>query len=261
MFGNVSLGAGYLSRTQQARRISEDWITRFGYCLKCDSDHLTPTSPNTKTRDFICPKCEHAYELKSKCGAFTTRIVDGSYVAMLDTIRSNRTPTFLLLQYTSSWSIFRLTAIHHSLISEEAILPRRPLAKTARRAGWIGCSIALPAIALVGKIDIVVESLFQPPARTRAAFACLEGLSQLPHTRRSWAAAVLNIIYRLSKSSFSLADVYAFELELQAMYPENKNIRPKIRQQLQVLRDNRLIRFIGKGQYQIDSGHSNSNLD
>ncbi len=173
---------------------------------------------------------------------------------MLETIRSNQTPTFLLMQYTLDWSISRLTAVHHSLISEQAILPRKPLSITARRAGWIGCNILLPAIALVGKIDVVTESILQRPEKTRAAFARLEGIAQLSHTKRAWAATVLNLVYRLSKPSFRLADLYAFESELRTMYPENNNIRPKIRQQLQVLRDNRFIRFVGRGQYQISSG-------
>ena len=36
---------------------------------------------------------------------------------------------------------------------------------------------------------------------------------------------------------------------LQKKYPWNHNIRPKIRQQLQVLRDRGLISFLGNGQY------------
>ena len=46
-----------------------------------------------------------------------------------------------------------------------------------------------------------------------------------------------------------LADVYAHEAALAALYPGNNNVRPKIRQQLQVLRDRGWLAFNGRGTY------------
>jgi type II restriction enzyme len=46
-----------------------------------------------------------------------------------------------------------------------------------------------------------------------------------------------------------LDDVYAFEGELRSRYPQNKHVKPKIRQQLQVLRDKGYIDFLGNGRY------------
>jgi type II restriction enzyme len=46
-----------------------------------------------------------------------------------------------------------------------------------------------------------------------------------------------------------LADVYAFEPRLAALYPGNSHVRPKIRQQLQVLRDKGWLAFNGRGTY------------
>jgi type II restriction enzyme len=48
---------------------------------------------------------------------------------------------------------------------------------------------------------------------------------------------------------FTLAEVYAFEARLSAIYPANNNVRPKIRQQLQVLRDMGWLAFSGRGAY------------
>ena len=42
-----------------------------------------------------------------------------------------------------------------------------------------------------------------------------------------------------------------YERELQAKHPQNHHIRPKIRQQLQFLRDLGYITFMGHGKYQI----------
>jgi type II restriction enzyme len=44
--------------------------------------------------------------------------------------------------------------------------------------------------------------------------------------------------------------VYAYDEQLQKLHPENKHIRPKIRQQLQILRDRGILEFKGQGKYQ-----------
>lgn len=247
--GDISLGVGYTNPTQQVRRISEDWIARNAYCLRCDSDKLVPTSANTQARDFICDKCAHAYELKSKRGTFSTKVLDGAYGTMMKTIHDGNTPTFLLLEYSASWSILRLRAIHHSLITEAAIQPRKPLAASARRAGWIGCNIVLPTIAIQGQISILSDGIMHPKTAPREAFSRLERISALPATDRTWAATVLRLTDRLPKT-FALADLYKFEPEFHSLFPKNQHIKPKIRQQLQFLRDAGLIRFSGGGIYE-----------
>lgn len=243
------LALGYTSRSQQARRITEGWIAKNGYCLRCDCDRLTPTTANTRSRDFICEQCSHGYELKSKLGHFSSKVLDGAYGAMLNTIREGRTPTFLLLEYSSSWSVEGLRAIHHSLITETAIQARKPLSATARRAGWTGCNIVLPAIATQGQIQMFVGGTEVSKHVSRGAFAKLERLSTLSSNEKTWAAAVLRFTERMS-SIFTLQDIYRFEHEIQSLFPNNRNIRPKIRQQLQVLRDAGLLTFLGGGRYE-----------
>jgi type II restriction enzyme len=68
---------------------------------------------------------------------------------------------------------------------------------------------------------------------------------------RSWTLDVLNRVRMIQKDRFSLQDVYAFEHELAVAYPGNRNVRAKIRQQLQVLRDLRLLVFEGHGWYRL----------
>ena len=249
LYGDINLAAGYANRTQQARRISEDWIAKNGYCLRCESDRIVPTPANTRTRDFVCDVCTHGYELKSKRGVFTNKVLDGAYDTMIETIKQGRTPTFLLLEYSPSWSILGLRAIHHSLITEVAILPRKPLSINAKRAGWRGCNIVLPAIALQGQIPIVASGIMCDKNSSRGAFAKLESLATFSTPDRTWAATILNMTDRLGGPAFSLRDMYRFEPELQLLFPRNRNIRPKIRQQLQVLRDAGLLEFLGGGVY------------
>lgn len=64
-----------------------------------------------------------------------------------------------------------------------------------------------------------------------------------------WKLSMFEIISTLNQE-FTLEDVYKYEQELRRRYPENRNIRPKIRQQLQFLRDLGLIEFLSNdGEY------------
>jgi type II restriction enzyme len=250
---NASLIANYTSNTQRARVVSEAWVLRNGYCLACDSDNLLPTVANTRSKDFICPKCSHGYELKSKRGGFGKRIPDGAFSAMMTTIREGRTPSFLLLEYTPMWEVRNLTAVHHSLITQDCIEERRALGPQAQRAGWIGCNIILPKIAFDGRIPLVTDGNALIREVPRTAFVRLQFLSKMPSDRRGWAASLLNLLRQLQGDSFTLGDAYGFEAHLAKLYPANNNVRPKIRQQLQVLRDAGLIRFLGNGRYEFAS--------
>jgi len=50
-----------------------------------------------------------------------------------------------------------------------------------------------------------------------------------------------DIAARCPTNDFTTADVYSFERELEALHPDNRHVRDKIRQQLQVLRDTGLL--------------------
>lgn len=63
---------------------------------------------------------------------------------------------------------------------------------------------------------------------------------------RSWLMDVLYCVNRLPLTMFTLADMYKYEDELKMKHPNNNNVRPKIRQQLQLLRDKGVIDFFGK---------------
>ena len=234
--------------------VSEAWVLRNGFCLACDSDSLLQTIANTRTKDFTCPRCSHGYELKSTGGTFGTRIADGAFSAMSATIREGRTPSFLLLEYSASWDVRTLTALHHSLITQGCIEERRALGPTARRAGWVGCNIILRKIALDGRVPLVIGGNPLPREASRSAFARLQFLSRMPVPRRGWAASLLNLLRQLPGDRFSLNDAYVFESNLAELYPGNKNVRPKIRQQLQVLRDAGIIAFEDRGQYRFTKG-------
>jgi type II restriction enzyme len=68
---------------------------------------------------------------------------------------------------------------------------------------------------------------------------------------KGWILDMMNCIDALGKKEFSLQDIYNFEGDLSAVHPENKHIKPKIRQQLQFLRDRGYLGFLGDGTYKL----------
>lgn len=64
-----------------------------------------------------------------------------------------------------------------------------------------------------------------------------------------WKKQIFIILDKIEEQVFNLSDVYKFENELLVKYPNNNNIKDKVRQQLQLLRDLSLIEFLGNGEY------------
>jgi hypothetical protein len=106
-------------------------------------------------------------------------------------------------------------------------------------------------------------------------------------TRRGWTLDVLNIVRRITEekranvldcggqrsatpllpqnqpssqsgvtaaalqNEFTTADAYAFTRELEQLHPDNRHVRDKIRQQLQVLRDTGLLLHVQRGVWRL----------
>ena len=62
----------------------------------------------------------------------------------------------------------------------------------------------------------------------------------------------MKCVEAIGRPEFTLAEVYGFEARLAAIYPGNNNVRPKIRQQLQVPRDMGRLEFGGRGDVPAD---------
>jgi type II restriction enzyme len=136
-------------------------------------------------------------------------------------------------------------------LTESALEKRKPLALTARRAGWVGCNILLDRIPSDARISIVKENRPAPPAEVRRAYKRLQPLASLKLEKRGWTLDVLNVVRSIGKTEFELPEIYAMEASLRKLHPGNRHIQPKIRQQLQVLRDLGLLDFLGGGSYRL----------
>lgn len=77
----------------------------------------------------------------------------------------------------------------------------------------------------------------------------LTNVKNISNSLNGWQKEVFLSADKIDKQVFDLNDMYFYENEFSRIYPKNKNIKDKIRQQLQVLRDLSLIEFLGNGIY------------
>ena len=85
----------------------------------------------------------------------------------------------------------------------------------------------------------------------RKQFSQIRIFSNLSPDVRGWTLDVLNAVRKINKAEFTLPEVYSFEPELVEAHPNNRNVRPKIRQQLQKLRDLGFLEFASPGRYRL----------
>ena len=249
LFFDKTVSLDYSSNSQKIRVMSEDWTSKYLYCPSCNAINLSIFPNNTPVGDFYCSQCTEEYELKSKKGAFGSRIVDGAYEKMISRISSNQNPNFLFLSYDKDFLVNNLFLIPKHFFIPEIIERRKPLNPTARRAGWIGCNIILSALPQIGRISIIRNSKFIDQNTVNLQWQKAFKIRKAKNATKGWLFEILNKIEKLNKDFFSLNDIYDFEMELREKYPENNNIKPKIRQQLQKLRDLGYIKFLGDGKY------------
>lgn len=246
------LAESYTSRAQIARVVTETWVGEQLYCPACDNERLEPTPTGTKVVDFSCDSCEENFQLKSQSRPFGSKVTDAAFGPMVERITNSSAPSFLFLHYMADrWLVRDLFFVPRFFLSPSVIERRKALPASARRAGWVGCNILLSSLPLDARIPAVQAGTPLPEGKVRDAWRRFDFLRGNDPDSRGWMADVLGCIRELPPSVFCLTDVYTFERRLSRLHPRNRNIRPKIRQQLQVLRDHGVLEFLGKGQYRV----------
>jgi len=242
----------YKSASQRARVGTEAWGALNFFCSNCKSPKLDIAPRNAAAVDYVCPRCDSPYQLKSQSKPFGAKIVDAAYSEMRRAILLDRTPNLYVLYYDlAQWLVRTVILIPHFAFALSAIECRKPLAVTARRAGWIGCNILLDKIPADARIPIVESGNARSAPDVRRDYERLRPLEKLKAEKRGWTLDVLTVVRSLNKVEFSLADVYAHADELAKLHPHNAHVTDKIRQQLQVLRDMGLLQFLGDGSYRL----------
>ena len=247
---DLSLAEGYKSNSQIARVLTENWVERNVYCIRCGNDNIVSMKNNRPVADFLCPNCRNIYELKSKSGSTGGKINDGAYSTMIERINSDSNPDFLFLTYDKdSYCVNDVLSVPKHFFIPPIIEKRKPLAETARRAGWVGCNILLETIPKEGRIDIVRNRKELNKADVLDKFKRTSFMGESKLESRGWILDILNCIDKIGSDDFTIDDMYEFEDELKKRHPVNYHIRDKIRQQLQFIRDKGLIEFASRGRY------------
>jgi type II restriction enzyme len=248
---DADLASAYTSQSQRARVLTEHWLGNQGYCPNCGNQPLRKLPNNKPAADFECMECSEVFELKSGSKAIGGRIVDGAYATMLARIRNGEAPNLLLSRYDANrLAVIDAFVVPRHFLTESVIEKRRPLSPNARRAGWVGCNILVQHLPVNGRIPIVKDGAACLRDIVRLAWRqCLFLQRERSVTARGWLIDVMACIDDIGRDEFSLSDVYAFGQRLERLYPDNANIRPKIRQQLQRLRDAGYLTFLGDGRY------------
>jgi len=244
--------AAYSSGSQKAKAWTERWVKDQLYCPNCGNPAINQFPANRPVADFICLSCEEEFELKSQKSAFGQRVTDGAFRTMCERLAASNNPNLLLLNY----DLARLTVRNALIVPKhffirEIIEERKPLSATARRAGWVGCNILLGQIPQAGKIFIVQNEQVRPKELVLAEWKRTIFLRRQSLEGRGWLVEVMKCVESIGQPEFDLEDVYGFEKKLSQLYPNNQNVRPKIRQKLQELRDNGFLDFVSRGRYRL----------
>jgi type II restriction enzyme len=93
-------GDRYVSPSQRARVLTEQWVETWAYCPNCGHLRLERYPNNRPVADFFCTSCREDYELKSQKSAFGARIADGDYKAMCRRLACSQNPNLMLLNYS-----------------------------------------------------------------------------------------------------------------------------------------------------------------
>jgi type II restriction enzyme len=97
------------------------------------------------------------------------------------------------------------------------------------------------------RIAVVNESRVAPEKEVRAQYRRVKPLAEIKAKERGWTLDVLNAVRRLGKTQFTTSETYSFAHELEQLHPDNRHVKDKIRQQLQVLRDRGFLSQVERG--------------
>lgn len=253
---NVSLDKkladSYTSNSQKARILTESWVLREIYCPSCGSG-VDEYENNKPVADFYCRKCSEDFELKSKQGSIGKKVSAGAYSQMIKRINSTQKPNFFFMGYVvEMWSVNDFFVVPKHFFVSEIIEKRKPLADSARRAGWIGSNILFSKIPKAGQIFYIENGKELAKKDVLEKWQKTVFLGQVKKAdAKGWILDIMNCIDSLNTKEFISQDMYSFEKDLSVIHPKNRNIKPKIRQQLQFLRDKGYLEFVGDGKYRL----------
>ena len=237
--------ARYKSASQRARACTEPWAEANLYCPACDSRRISTLPIGTRAADFICPGCDSRFQLKrSRPG----RCLFGHACRHQERQNSKPLPASL----SASAALGRGSPSHPALRFQPVPSSKTKAAFAKCSPCWMGW-LQFPSRPHSGRREDSGDRIRKSYSvrRSQEAYQRVRPLEKLTVERRGWTLDVLNVVRSLAKREFQLSDVYARSHELAELHPQNRHVNDKIRQQLQVLRDMRLLEFLSPGHYRL----------
>ena len=247
---NTKIAENYKNNSQKIKVLSESWVDNEIFCPNCGCN-IDSYENNRPVADFYCPNCSEDYELKSKKDSMGKKIVDGAYKTMVERLLSANNPNFFFLNYDiRNYEVHNFVVIPKHFFVPEIIIKRNQGIKD--RPDYIMCSIDLTGIPNSGKIFYIKDKKIESKEKVIENWQKTLFLREEKELNtKGWLLDIMNCIDELKKKEFSLDEVYAFENILSKKYPNNKHVKDKIRQQLQVLRDKGYLDFVARGKYKM----------
>jgi len=248
---NKNIAKKYKSNSQKIRVMSEVWVGENIFCPNCGSE-IFNFENNKPVADFYCKKCLEEFELKSKKGKIGNKVGSGAYSKMIERLESLDKPNFFFMGYLVDYFVNDFFVVPKYFFVPEIIEKRKALSKKAKRAGWVGSNILFSKIPNSGKIYYIENGKEFSKKDILAKWQKTIFLKKIKKAElKGWILDIMNCIEFLDIKEFDLDEIYQFEKDLKALHPENKNIKAKIRQQLQFLRNKGYLEFLGRGKYRL----------
>lgn len=249
---NQLLWSNYTSIPKKIWIMSEDWTEKNIFCPNC-GNAIRNLENNKKVSDFLCEKCRENFEQKASKTEFKNKVISSEYFTLIERLKSDTKPHFFFLHYLeANYKVNNFFVVPKYFFVPEIIEKRKPLSENARRAGWTGSNILFSKIPEVAKIFYVQNGDIKEKNEVLKKWEKINFFKEVKQTKsKGWILDIMNIIDSFNKKEFTLEEVYAFENDLKLLHPENNNIKPKIRQQLQFLRDKWCLEFLEKGRYRV----------
>jgi hypothetical protein len=93
--------------------------------------------------------------LKSQKNHFGNKVLDGAFKTKCERLAADNNPSLFLLNYDlKKFGVLNFFVVPKHFFIRDIIEERKPLALTARRAGWIGSHILLNKIPESGKSSL-----------------------------------------------------------------------------------------------------------
>ncbi len=253
----------YNNPSQIARKVTETWARDNLYCPRCGYP-LEPYKDNTKVYDFYCDHSDQRFLLASTSiddfqlkstksfpyNYFPSKLIGAEYYTTIRSLEEGVFPSLILLHYDrAEMEVQDGLFIHRLSVTRNSINQRKPLSERAVRRNWVGAEILLNNIPEIGKIDMIHESRIIPKETVMSGWTSVERVFKGDLENRGWISDVMLVVDELPEV-FSLDDIYSYTSRLGERHPNNMHVKDKIRQQLQVLRDQGYLKFVSRGKYQ-----------